>query len=441
MTVLKQNLPKSNGWQPNDWCLWPPDAQPLRLGPMVSRPIKVICVVEYFLPGYKGGGPIRTIANMRQLLAADVDIAIFTRDRDLGSAVRYGMIRPDRWTETEDGAVYYASPGEFSANGLKRAIRGQRFDLLYLNSFFGFRSSIQMYLGFRRALPHIPILLAPRGEFSLGALAIKYLKKRVFLTFSKALGLYRDINWHASTAAERDDILRQFPAAAGQIYLAEDPVVVGAPSADGSRPRPSPSGQLRLAFISRISPMKNLDGLLLYLAKTSRWIELDIYGPIEDRRYWRDCQRLIAELPPNVSTSYKGALNPETVKKAFADYELFALPSHGENFGHVIFEALCAGTPVLLSDRTPWRADPSGAVSVVPLTEAAAWSEHLCAAADRTADEKGRLRYAARSYAENFVFNSGIAEKNLSMFLELSGRGNGRRGQQNTATLASIDEP
>jgi glycosyltransferase involved in cell wall biosynthesis len=30
------------------------------------------------------------------------------------------------------------------------------------------------------------------------------------------------------------------------------------------------------------------------------------------------------------------------------------LPTQGENFGHVIFEALCAGKPVIISDQTPW---------------------------------------------------------------------------------------
>ena len=37
-----------------------------------------------------------------------------------------------------------------------------------------------------------------------------------------------------------------------------------------------------------------------------------------------------------------------------SEYNLFVLPTLGENFGHVIIEALTLGIPVLLSDRTPW---------------------------------------------------------------------------------------
>jgi len=36
-------------------------------------------------------------------------------------------------------------------------------------------------------------------------------------------------------------------------------------------------------------------------------------------------------------------------------YHLFVLPTLGENYGHVIYEALSAGDPVLISDQTPWR--------------------------------------------------------------------------------------
>jgi glycosyltransferase involved in cell wall biosynthesis len=384
---------------------------------MTSDRVRVICVVDYYLPGFKGGGPIRTIANMRKQLAGNVDIAIFTRDRDLGSDSCYNAVPTDCWTEMEDGPVYYASPPEFSATGLKRATAERGFDLLYLNSFFSFRSSILVYLCSRRELAHTPILLAPRGEFSPGALAIKPLKKRVFLTLCKAFRLYRDIAWHASTPAERDDILRQFPTVEGRIHLAEDPVDLGAAPDGADSPRPSPPGNLRLAFISRISPMKNLDGLLRILSTTTCRTELDIFGPIEDAVHWRYCQSLIAALPPNVTASYKGALNPEMVSKVFAGYDLFALPTHGENFGHVIFEALRAGTPVLISNRTPWKADPCGAVFVVPIIETAVWNAKLQSIAEQSVKEKTKLRRAARAYAEDFACNSGISGKNLSMFL------------------------
>jgi glycosyltransferase involved in cell wall biosynthesis len=380
--------------------------------------IKVICVVDYYLPGFKGGGPIRTIANMRALLAGRVDIAVFTRDQDLGSTKPYAEVQPDTWIEGDDGPIFYASPSMFGYAGLKQAISSSSFsfDLLYLNSYFGFRSSIQLYLWFQRAFASTPILLAPRGEFSSGALALKPLKKRIFIALSRSLNLYRNIIWHASTGAERDDILRQFHFAEGRIRIAEDPINVNIDFDVVASYHPSPRGSLRLAFISRISPMKNLDGLLQILTSAVCQVDLDIFGPIEDTTYWKKCKSLIAVLPSNVNVSYEGALHPEGVSKVFSGYDMFAFPSLGENFGHVIFEALRAGTPVLVSDQTPWKADTFGALTVVPITETVAWEANLQAVAERNENEKMDLRLAARAYAENFANSSENLVKNLSMF-------------------------
>jgi glycosyltransferase involved in cell wall biosynthesis len=148
---------------------------------------------------------------------------------------------------------------------------------------------------------------------------------------------------------------------------------------------------------------------------------------VEDAAHWRACQRLMAALPANVTVQHKGSVAPEAVSATFAAYDLFAFPTHGENFGHVVFEALRAGIPVMISDRTPWQADAEGAVKVLSLTgtEQGAWdwAVELSAFAALGAADKGRLRHAARSYAEEFVKHSDIAAKNLAMFQALVGQG------------------
>jgi glycosyltransferase involved in cell wall biosynthesis len=395
---------------------------------MTTDPVKVLCVVDYYFPGFKGGGPLRTIANMRPLLAGEIELAVFTRDRDLGADTPYDGFPADCWIQTATGPMYYASPDMFGVRGLQHALKGRTIDLLYLNSFFGPHSSIRPYLWSRRALPGLPILLAPRGEFSPGALALKKTKKRAYLTLVRALGLYRDVQWHASSEAEKVDILRQFPKAT-VVHLAEDPVRLEDNPPAPAELGPNRDGTLRIVFISRISPMKNLDGLLRILATLSRPISLDIYGPIEDRAYWASCEALIAKLPPHIRVSWKDELKPDAVSPVFGTYDLFAFPTLGENFGHVIFEALRAGTPVLISDRTPWTTDASGAVTTVALNDTETWRTQLHKAADRTDGEKARLRYAARSFAEDYARRSGTLARNLAMFKAASGDGYGRAAQ------------
>jgi glycosyltransferase involved in cell wall biosynthesis len=62
----------------------------------------------------------------------------------------------------------------------------------------------------------------------------------------------------------------------------------------------------------------------------------------------------MGQLPPNIHTRYRGAISDEQID-LFSDYHLFLFPTHGENFGYVIQEALLGGCLPLISTNTPWR--------------------------------------------------------------------------------------
>lgn len=381
----------------------------------MEKTINILCVSDYFLPGYLGGGPIRTLDNMRKQIAGQISLSIFTRDRDLGSKMQYAGIETNRWLETPDGPIYYASPDAFGLRGLRQALAAGNFEMVYLNSFFSPQSSIFLYLNLRKYTSCRPILLAPRGEFSPGALVVKKYKKLVFLTLVRLAGLYRDVFWHASTPIEAQDILRQFPNAVDRIYIAPDPVLA-VPSDGKPIAKAKEAGRIRIAFISRISPMKNLDGLIRILKTVQLPVVLDIFGPIEDEAYWRLCEKAIATLPDNIQVSSHGPITPEAVSSTFARYDLFAFPTHGENFGHVIFEALRAGTPVLISDQTPWRTDEFGAATAIPLQDISGWRHAILKAANRTSDEQEKISTAAIEYANRYVAEEGSLQANLGMF-------------------------
>lgn len=389
---------------------------------MTEHRIRVLCLAGYFLPGFKGGGPIRSLANMTDLLSDKVDFNIFTRDRDLGSITAYDGIIPDQWQTAQGTTVFYASPGMFGLRGLRAAVAGRGFDILYLNSFFGARSSILVYFWHRFLWRRrLPVLIAPRGGFSKGALALNPGRKRLFMAAVRLFGLYRDVHWHVSSPNEARDLLDQFPAFADRVHIAADLVSSdNRPAADLAHP-PKEPGHLRLVFISRISPMKNLDGLLRYLAGVRHGISLDLYGPIEDAAHWAECQSLIAALPAHIVVTHKGALEPDKVSKTFADYDLFALPTLGENFGHVIFESLQAGTPVLISDRTLWQPDAAGALVTAPLEQPQVWQAALDAAALRDDSEQSRLRAAARACAARYRASDTTLSDNLQMFGVVAG--------------------
>jgi glycosyltransferase involved in cell wall biosynthesis len=117
------------------------------------------------------------------------------------------------------------------------------------------------------------------------------------------------------------------------------------------------SGELRLVSIARIAPEKNtlfaLECLKNYKYKGK--IEFNLYGSIYQQRYWQLCKECIEKIPSNISVIYHGELNNTKVSGVLEENHFLFLPTKGENFGHSILESFLAGSPVIISDQTPWR--------------------------------------------------------------------------------------
>ena len=143
-------------------------------------------------PGYKAGGPIRTLANMVDKLGDEFQFKIVTADRDFDDTKPYTGIKLDCWNRVGKADVFYMSPKKRSLKDFKKVLCSTECDILYLNSFFSPHFTIKPLLLRRlRLIPDRPLIIAPRGEFSTGALGLKSLKKRVYIAAAKAFGLYK----------------------------------------------------------------------------------------------------------------------------------------------------------------------------------------------------------------------------------------------------------
>ena len=320
-----------------------------------GHPTVLVCT-HYYLPGYKAGGPTRTLSNLVDQLGDQIDFNILTVDRDSGDKTAYPGVSVNDWNRVGKANVYYLSQNSGSFFGLRHVLRRAKYDLLHLNSFFSPSFTIKaLILRKLRLIPNKPVIIAPRGELSMAALRIKGMKKRIYRYAVKRIGLYNNVNWHASGEREVGDIRREFGHKAN-ILIARDLVVESPRDTDLSRLRPSKiPGSLDLVFLSRISRMKNLDGALSMLKGLKGTVNFNIYGPPEDEDYWIECQRQISSLPKYVSVRYFGMVPPDNVGEIFGKHHVFLLPTRGENFGHVIYESLAAGCPVIISDQTPWQ--------------------------------------------------------------------------------------
>lgn len=382
-------------------------------GAGATSPRDILVFMHYYLPGYESGGPLRSLANMVELLGGEYNFHIVTCCHDLLDRTPYPGIQYDCWVGVGRARVWYMSGGIAGAWALLRELRRLRGTPVYLNSLFdpGF-SLVPLILAKLGLFGRSNVVVAPRGELSPGALQLKRIKKRLFLAFANALGLYRNVHWHASTKMEQADI-------ANALFGGQSPphmnvacdLVLPAPRRDEESPGDE------LVFLSRISRKKNLDYALRALACCSESLSFHIYGTIEDEIYWKECQALIGTLPAHVRAIYQGSLAPAEVAQTLSRHGLFFFPTRGENYGHVIAEALAAGLPVLLSDQTPWSdVATNGAGWALPLDDVKGFARIIDSFVRRNSQERARMAEGVRLYAEKRLYPPEHIEDSRRLF-------------------------
>lgn len=317
----------------------------------MKRPA-VLLVASTFWHGAEANGPVTSIQNMVDAAADQFDFWILSIDRpNLGSAKPSG-VPTNRWIAANHHQVYYLPRESVGVYSVAKVMGATEHDLLHLNSFFDRLLTIPALVAqFAGLGPRRPTVLSPRGEFAAGALEFKAGRKRAYCAIAKAIHLHRHVTYQASTEREVEDIRAHAPPGKGLMVAPDVPRQFSSPQ----RTRFKEAGSVRIFFLGRISPMKNLEFALdvIRQAAVSK-ITFDLYGPTDEPDYWRFVQSHMARMPPHVLVRYRGVLAPKLFSQVLANYDLFFLPSRGENFSHAIAEALSCGVPALISDRTPW---------------------------------------------------------------------------------------
>lgn len=359
----------------------------------------ILVFASTYLPGVRAGGPIRTLSNLIRTFSDEFDMRLVTSDRDLGSDLPYENIATNRWISGDHGSLFYSDLSYRLKNPFwRRLIREVNPDVVYLNSLFDPVFTLSPIIGCA-SLGMSPgrILLAPRGELAQSALGLKAHKKRPVLAIMKRWKYFHRLTWHATGPHEVTDIRNMFGSSI-DIKLASN-ISADTPERQTAFEGIREGTSLKVVFLGRVARMKNLHFALNVLCHRDLSIEFDIWGPIEDVEYWKECEAISNRLPPSVTMSYRGELARDEVVGRLRQYDLLFLPTLGENFGHVIAESLSAGTPVLISDRTPWRGlERAGAGWDLSLEEPDRFSAALQAYAGLSMTEREVRRQAARAY-------------------------------------------
>jgi len=382
---------------------------------------KVLVVAGWYLPGYKAGGPIRTISNLVDYLGDELDFYLLTRDTDFGQTEPYLDIHSDIWLEVGKAQVMYLSKERRNLFYWLKTIRQLDIEVIYLNSFLDTFTINTVLLRRFGLLPNLPLIIAPRGEFSKSSLSKKSWKKKPYILFSKLLGLFDNVIWHASTEYEAIDIRRtvDLDRSGSQIRIASNLSSQIIELSDKMHILPKESGFVRIIFLSRIASIKNLDFALAILTKVriSGIIRFEIYGPLEDPGYWEQCLEISKNLPNNIQMTYHGPVDAENVSDVVTSAHVFLLPTKSENYGHVIIEALKVGRPVLISDRTPWQdLEAKNAGWVLPLEQPERFIEMISQITLMNQIEFEKWSQGAYQYAQSIIHDPARIEANRELF-------------------------
>lgn len=375
---------------------------------------KLLIIVDWFVPGFKAGGPIQSCVNICIALKNEYDIYVLTTDTDHGETAPYENIISDKWIDNDALGVYIFY---MKFKGLKPAHLAAQIafldaDIIYLNHLFAPLFVVYpLWLKFSGKIRG-KVVVSPRGALYDSALSLKSYKKKPMLKVYRWMGIHHQVTFHATNKREQEAIAKYF---SGSEIIVADNLPDSNQQAFSTCTKEA--GKLNCIFIARIVPIKNLLYLLEILKKISEQVTLTVVGPVENEVYWEECKVAITQMPGNIAVVYLGAKQKDQLAGLIKQQHLFVMPTTGENFGHSIFEALLAGRPVLISDQTPWlNLQEKAAGWDLPLAEPEKFAGVI---KDLAHCDQAQFDHYAKSswqFANHFINNSLAKEQYLKLF-------------------------
>jgi glycosyltransferase involved in cell wall biosynthesis len=194
----------------------------------------------------------------------------------------------------------------------------------------------------------VPLVISTRGMLTAWALRHNRWKKRLAWWAYQRWVLRQAALFHV-TSQEEVDALRNLgfdqPAAI---------IPNGVPLPNLSDLKEKEAGSRRVLFLSRLHPKKGLPMLLEAWAEVrpAGWT-LELVGPSEDgHRAELEAQARRMDLADHVH--FVGSVSNDEKWDVYRRADLFVLPTHSENFGIVVAEALAAEVPAITTTGAPW---------------------------------------------------------------------------------------
>jgi glycosyltransferase involved in cell wall biosynthesis len=315
--------------------------------------LRILHATPSFAPAYRYGGPVRSVEGLVvELGRLGVDVRVLTTDS-------HGHERLDvtsEWQTWRGVPVRYlrrrAMPDLAPAYALESYREARRADVVHILSIFSAPSMVALVAA---ELANRAVVLSPRGMLEPAALAIASARsKRAWIA---AFGpfLRRTAIFHATSAEEAVSIQRVLGDAVHVRVVPNGTDLEPRADADARKRRAAPA--LVIGALGRIHPIKGLDRLIeaaAILRDRGLDVQLAFAGPTADAAHRAELEALAARLSLTDRLHFPGELHGEAKLDFLAGCRVLALPSHSENFGNVVVEALASLTPVVAAHGTPW---------------------------------------------------------------------------------------
>jgi glycosyltransferase involved in cell wall biosynthesis len=196
-----------------------------------------------------------------------------------------------------------------------------------------------------------PLIWSPRGALQATAQWKDVANLRAKRVFEYIFRLARPSKMilHVTAEIERELSLTRVP----NLKAAIIPNSVEVPKITGTRKNWKKNGMVRLMFISRIHRKKGIEYLIDALSHLPVHFNLDVYGD-GDPEYIFCVKARVSSLGLANRVRFHGHVEGEQKSDAFRNADIFVLPTHSENFGNVIAEALAFGVPTITTKNAPW---------------------------------------------------------------------------------------
>ncbi len=313
--------------------------------------MKLVVVIPYFYPAYIYGGPVFAAYHLCQKLAENgVDIDVITTN--LNGKEKLDVV-PNVFTSHSGFKVKYYNKcllPFFSFKmifGLAKDIRDA--DVVHVQTIYSLSTLFALLHSY---LQKKVVLLSPRGSLTGWSFIHRGFIKKLWIKFF-IKPFHKRIFWHATSEKEILEIKHFFPKA--NIELVSDGVCFEE-SEIKNECNKKWQNSYYIACLGRLHKVKGYDIMLKampYILKVYSNLKLFIAGM--DEGELEVLKNLSQELKIQDNIEFVGQLDSENKNCFLKHAQCLVMPSHTENFGLVVTEALFQNTPVIASKNTPWE--------------------------------------------------------------------------------------